>query len=299
MAENSLNNIIFKFEEYYDNAGGQELIAVPGVRGTVTVNAINLTSVSDIGGFTPVDTKTLTDRLSVRYIINDSTENLFTANFVTNDNGSVSIDITTMLQNVTFIKFYQKYKGKVTFNVTIEIPKTDTYNVFVGNAKITPELNNEKNGIIFESYDYYDRDDTIILSPISDKITDLATLRQTYKTAEANYLLIKKQFESQTAGDVDLEIDTVETYEPTTFKNVITRLLEFQVGTLQPAIDYTTTAKLTVERDRLNTINKLIIIVCKMYPNITIEDGEGIPYDTDGQIDTGIGGDNDIVAVDS
>jgi hypothetical protein len=291
MAENSINNIIFKFEEYYDNDGAQELIAIAGVRGTVTVNAINLSDNKEGG-----DTRTLSEETPInepllRYIINDSTENLFTANFVTNDMGFVNIDITAMLQNIKFIKFYQKYKGKITFNVTIEIPKTDMYNVFVGNAKITPELKNEDNGIIFDSYNYYDQDDTIILSPISDKITDLATLRQTYKTAEANYLLIKKQFESQTVGDVDLEIDTVETYEPTTFKNVITRLLEFQVGTLQPAIEYTTTAKLTAELDRLNIINRLINNVCKMYPNITIEDGEGIPYDTGGQneaaVDTG------------
>ena len=285
MAENGLNNIIFKFEEYYDNGGAQELIAVAGVRGTVTVNAINLSNNRDSTGLTTGDTKAPTDNPLVRYIVTDSTENLFSANFVTDDNGTVSIDITAMLQDVKFIKFYQKYKGKVTFNIIIEIPKTDTYNVFVGNAKITPELKSEGSSIKFESYNYYDRDDTIILSLLADKITDLATLRQTYKTVEENYLLVKKQYESQTAGDVDLEIDTVETYEPTTFKYVITRLLEFQVGTIHPALDYTMTAKLTTEYDRLNTINKLINVVCKMYPNITIEDGEGIPYDSSGKIE--------------
>ena len=109
----------------------------------------------------------------------------------------------------------------------------------------------------------------------------MATIRETYKTVEENYLLVKKQYESQVSGDVDLEIDTAETYEPTTFKNVITRLLEFQVGTLQPALEYTKTAKLTTEYDRLNTMDKLINILSKMYPNITIDDGEGIPYNSD------------------
>jgi hypothetical protein len=289
MAENSINNIIFKIEGS-DNSEFQSVsqLSADRFKGNITIAAINLSD-DEKGG-----TRTLNDAKTpvfggplIRYIINDATENLFSVNFVTDESGSASIDLTAMLNNTQFIKFYQKYKGKVSFNVTIEIPKTDTYNVFVGNAKITPELKSEEGSITFENYDY-SREDVITVSSIEDKITDLATLRQRYKTVEDNYLLIKKQFESQTVGEIDLEIDTAETYEPTTFKNVITRLLEFQVGTLSPAIDYTKTAKLTTEHDRLNTINKLINIICKMYPNITIEDGEGIPYDNGGKIEAAL-----------
>jgi hypothetical protein len=283
MAENSINNIIFKIE---GSAANSEFETVnPGIqssetfKGTISVAAINLSDDKEDGSRTAVDAKTpVFGGPLLRYIINDATENLYSVNFVTDESGSASIDLTTMLRNTQFIKFYQKYKGKVSFNVTIEIPKTDTYNVFVGNAKITPELKREEGSITFENYDY-SREDVITVSSIEEKITDLATLRQRYKTVEDNYLLIKKQFESQTVGEIDLEIDTAETYEPKTFKNVITRLLEFQVGTLTPAIEYTKTAKLTTENERLNTINKLINIICKMYPKITIEDGEGIPYD--------------------
>jgi hypothetical protein len=269
MSENNINNIIFKID-------GSDVpdLQLNGIKGTIVVAAINLLDAER------ADTASASKDTSLRpqYIINDSTENLYSVNFVTDEEGVISIDLTTMLRNTQFIKFYQKYKGKVSFNVTIEIPKTDTYNVFVGNAKITIELKREEGSITFENYDY-SREDTFTLSPIADRVTDLATLRQTYKTVEANYLLIKKQFESQTVGEIDLEIDTANPYEPKTFKNVITRLLEFQVGTLTPAIEYTKTAKLTTENERLNTINKLINIICKMYPKITIEDGEGIPYD--------------------
>jgi hypothetical protein len=269
MAENNINNIIFKID-------GSDVpdLQLNGIKGTIVVAAINLLD-AERADTASASKDTL---LRPQYIINDSTENLYSVNFVTDEEGVISIDLTTMLRNTQFIKFYQKYKGKVSFNVTIEIPKTDTYNVFVGNAKITIELKREDTGIRFENYDY-SREDTFTLSPIADRVTDLATLRQTYKTVEANYLLIKKQFESQTVGEIDLEIDTANPYEPKTFKNVITRLLEFQVGTLTPAIEYTKTAKLTTENERLNTINKLINIICKMYPKITIEDGEGIPYD--------------------
>jgi hypothetical protein len=260
MAEN--NTIFFKLEEYYDNRGNQELIASTGVKGITSISLNYIKEKNKKGS-----------------IINDATETLINVDFVTDDDGYAEIDLTKLLRITAFIKFFQKYKGDVTLSVTMEIPKTDKYNVFVGNVKITPSWKKEESGIIFESYDYYNNDDTIILSPIEDKVTDLATLRQTYKTVEENYLLVKKRYESQIVGEVDLEIDTTETYEPKSLKTVITRLLEFQVGTLQPALEYTKTAKLTTEYDRLNTMDKLINILSKMYPNITIDDGEGIPYD--------------------
>jgi hypothetical protein len=281
MAENNI--ITFRLEENVNNGETKELAPSTRVSGEVNISVINLLNKEivvdqpkEVGGLTPLS----------RYRINDTTEILFNVNFITDDNGYANIDLTKMLTNNTFIKFYQKYKGEITLNVTIEIPKTEKYNVFVDSIKITPSLKREEFGITFEPYNYYENDDTIILSLIEDKTTDLATLRQTYKTVEENYLLVKKQYESQTIGDVDLEIDTVETYEPTSFKAVITRLLEFQVGTLQPALDYTKTAKLTTEYDRLNTMNKLINIMSRMYPNITIEDGEGIPYNSDSALNT-------------
>ncbi len=73
-------------------------------------------------------------------------------------------------------------------------------------------------------------------------------------------------------------MDTEEDYHPTNFKVVITRLLEIQEGTLKQAIDYSKTTGLKVEYDRLTAINKLITNLSSMYPNVTIDDGEGIPY---------------------
>lgn len=295
------NKIIFRLEEYYNNDGSKELMGSAGVSGKLNISAINLLnkaaaeltqdSVSaDQGGVRVVGNEILTEEklpnnftgvstLS-RNTINDTTENIFSVGFITNNEGYGNIDLSKMVTNPTFIKFYQKYKGQITLNITIEIPKTEKYKVFVGNVKITPSWYGEKEEIIFESYDYYDKNGSIVLSPIENTVTNLAMLRQVYKTVEDNYLLVKKQYESQISGEVDLEIDTLETYEPKSFKAVITRLLEFQVGTLQPALDYTKTTKLTTEYDRLNTMDRLISILCRMYPNITIEDGEGIPYNS-------------------
>jgi Na+-translocating ferredoxin:NAD+ oxidoreductase RnfG subunit len=289
MAENQINNIIFKFEGDSKSAAMLELRASDIFKGTINVAAINLSDTQLNGGLIlNGDAATTVNKLPIggifpisRYIINDNTENLYTVNFVTDTDGLVSIDLTEILKNTKFIKFYQKYSGQITLNVTIEIPKTNIYNVFVDNVKITPYFHDNITGIQFNSYNYFEQDDVITLSSIEDKITDLATLRQTYKTVEENYLLAKKQYESQVTDDVDLEIDTAESYEPKTFKTVITRLLEFQVGTLQPAIEYTNTAKLTTENERLTIIDKLVNLVAGQYPDITIEDGEGMPYNSD------------------
>lgn len=256
MKEQEYSLLIFKFQEYYENERETVLIASTEVKGKVSISLIKRTE----------------DK------INDTTEVLYNVGVISDDEGIINVDLTNLLTNKIFFKFYEKYKGDITISITIEIPKTEKYRSFVENYKITPNWGENDNGTYFENYNYYENDDTIILSPISDKITDLPTLRQTYKTIEDRYLLIKKQYESQIVGELDIEIDTTEDYEPKTFKNVITRLLEFQEGTLQPAIDYTKTAKLTTEFDRLTTIDKIINIISKMYPNITIEDGEGLPY---------------------
>ena len=292
MAERELNNIIFRLEEYeiFGSASADTLIASPNVNGTVYVSAINL--LTQDSTFAEATTKDLADqtrtsdpnKVPFRYIINDTTDNLLNVNFTTDAAGYASINLTKMLTNPTFIKFYQKYKSKITLNITIEIPKTVKYNVFVNNIKITPTWLVTEQQIDFESYNYYENDNTIILSLIEDKVTNLATLRQTYKTVEDNYLLIKKQFESLISGDVDLEIDTVKAYEPKTFKNVITRLLEFQLATLHPAIEYTKTAKMTKEYNRLTSINNLVNALTKQYSDITIDDGEGIPYNTSNKL---------------
>ena len=295
-----MNTISFKIEENYSYTTDrgqviESIRPVVGISGKTIVSAINFAN----RGRDELQTKVLDKVTTTTYIINDTTDNLISSNFTTDYNGYVNIDLSKMLTNNTFIKFYQKYKAQITLNVTIEIPKTDTYNVFVDNTKITPTWNQESAEIEFDDYDYYDNDDTILLSPLSDKVTNLSTLRQTYKTVEDNYLLVKKQYESQTIGNVDLKIDRAETYEPADFKTVITRLLEFQVGTLQPAIDYTKTVKLTTDYETLYTINNLVNFLANKYPNITIDDGEGIPYDVTGDAEAGIGADNGIVATDS
>lgn len=280
-----MNTISFKFES---NPDITEDVTVSGISGQIDV-ALN--SINSLDQAATADTSSIkseldradrdTNKLPARYIIDDTTDNLFTTRFLIDETGYITINLTSMLSNSRLIKFVEKYKDTSMLSVTINIPKTTIYSSFTGNFKIPVRWKKDVNrGLTFDPYDYADENDSIILQSIADQITEFATLRRTYKTIEDAYLLIKNQFETQLIGEIDLEIDTAETYEPKNFKTVITRLLEFQVGTIQPALEYTKTAKLTTEYDRLNTMNTLINVICKMYPDVTIEDGEGIPYDS-------------------
>jgi hypothetical protein len=278
-----VNTISFKFES---DPSITDETTVSGISGQLDV-ALNSINSRDQAATTDTSSRITdlnqadreTSKFPSRYIIDDTTDNLFTTRFLINENGYITINLTSMLSNSRLIKFVTKYKDTSVLSVTITIPKTTNYSSFAGNLKIPVKWKQGERGLTFDPYDYADENDSIILQSIADQITEFATLRRTYKTIEDAYLLIKNQFETQLIGEIDLEIDTAETYEPKNFKTVITRLLEFQVGTIQPALEYTKTAKLTIEYDRLNTMNTLINVICKMYPDVTIEDGEGIPYD--------------------
>ncbi len=173
------NNFVrFRFEEYYDNNGTKELTPVSGVIGKLTVavnyisyglEAVAAESVKELATGVPIRSK---------YLIADSTEDLFGVAFESDSNGYIDADLTKLLINPTFLKFYNKYSGKVTLSVTIVTQKNENYNIIVSNFKIDPEYFKDKIGIAFKFYDYYNNDDTIILQPLQDINTDITKLKQ-------------------------------------------------------------------------------------------------------------------------
>jgi hypothetical protein len=79
------------------------------------------------------------------------------------------------------------------------------------------------------------------------------------------------------AQSLDLILSTAD-YQPNSFTKVITRLLEFHEGTLLTSLDYSNNANLTELSDLLTILQTEIEDIAGLYPSITIEDGEGIPY---------------------
>jgi len=90
-----------------------------------------------------------------------------------------------------------------------------------------------------------------------------------------------KNYQSQLIAQSDELILSTYNYQPTNFTYVVTRLLEFQQGTLITALDFAQNANLTQLYNLLGPTNGIsyeIDSLAGLYPSITIEDGEGIPY---------------------
>jgi hypothetical protein len=93
-----------------------------------------------------------------------------------------------------------------------------------------------------------------------------------------NFTEALKNYQSQLIAQSEELIISTYNYQPDSFTKVITRLLEFQQGTLVSSLDFAENANLTELYNLLNIINNEIDSLSGLYPLITIEDGEGIPY---------------------
>lgn len=259
---NPHNEIIFNFSTTTVNEKGETIIQ-PVNEGTYGVIMIGLVAILD------------------RNSIIDSTEFLFKQEFKTDSDGLITVNLEKTLQLAEAIRFYRNYyeKYSVALKTTIELPKNENYDYLILSDNISAEWVRDAKTPQFKSIIYPDYNDIIYMNPVGSSVTNFVQLRAQYKTAEENYLLIKKRYESEVISNiVDVELPINDTYEPSNFTQVITRLLEFQTGTLVPGISHAKKLNLENEYKKLDTLNKMISNVTRMYPKITINDGEGIPY---------------------
>jgi hypothetical protein len=137
---------------------------------------------------------------------------------------------------------------------------------------------------------YCEKTDFVFLNTTSDNI-DLKILsfdsqaivnRQVQVAQEkVNFEETVKNYQAQLIAQSDELILSTYDYQPTNFTYVVTRLLEFQQGTLISALDFAENANLTQLYNLLGPVNGIsyeIDSLAGIYPEITIEDGEGIPY---------------------
>jgi hypothetical protein len=114
--------------------------------------------------------------------------------------------------------------------------------------------------------------------PAREATVSIATKKVEVQNAYDAYITAKTTYEATLASAETIELEQLEPYEPTSPTYVVTRLLEFRAGTLEAAIRYATDAQLGTQLDYLNRINKFVNLYVGLYPTVTIEDGEGIPY---------------------
>ena len=266
---NETGDILFEFLTDVISEKSQS-ISVPVNEGTYGIITVGLVAIP----------QQLFDEAG-KYTIIDSTDFLLKQEFKTDSEGLVVINLDKTLSSTEAIRFYRNYfkKYTVALKTIIEVPKNENYDYLITSDNIQVEWEKESKFPQFKSINYSNYNDAIYLEPVGTTATDFTQLKSQYKTAEETYLQIKKRYESEVVSNiVDVELPTNDPYEPISFAQVITRLLEFQVGTLTPGISHAKSLNLETEYKRLDTLNKVINNITRMYPKITIDDGEGIPY---------------------
>jgi hypothetical protein len=266
---NETGDILFEFLTDVISEKSQS-ISVPVNEGTYGIITVGLVAIP----------QRLFDEAG-KYTIIDSTDFLLKQEFKTDSEGLVVINLDKTLSSTEAIRFYRNYfkKYTVALKTVIEVPKNENYDYSITSDNIQVEWEKESKFPQFKSINYSNYNDAIYLEPVGTTATDFTQLKSQYKTAEETYLQIKKRYESEVVSNiVDVELPTNDPYEPISFAQVITRLLEFQVGTLTPGISHAKSLNLETEYKRLDTLNKVINNITRMYPKITIDDGEGIPY---------------------
>jgi hypothetical protein len=206
--------------------------------------------------------------------------------FVTEGDGIGVINMTDLLKSSEkqariFSDLYKKYTlGLI---LTISTESTDRFEGFAKAIQLS-KIEWIERPFTFPAIEYFKETEIFDLSPIEDRVDNIRDLRANIKQTQMKYLAMKAEYDAQVRNNVDLKLDRSNPWEPATFKNVLTRILEFQAGTLLPAIEYAKVAELDQIQQRLQIVQDLFVVILQDYPKITIDDGEGMPY-MDGKLE--------------
>ena len=200
--------------------------------------------------------------------------------FVTEGNGLGVIDITYLLESNSkqariFSELYKKYD--LGLRLTISIESTDYYKGFGKSIDVTG-IQWIDRPFNFVRFDWYSKNGTFDLTSINERIDNIKDLKIEIKQAQLKYLDMKAQYDTEVKSNIDLKLDRSNPWEPATFKNILTRILEFQEGTLLPAIEYAKVAELEQIQHKLQVVQDYFISILQEYPKVEIGEGEGMPY---------------------
>ena len=211
---------------------------------------------------------------------------------VSNSEGEVILNSDKIIQTKEFTKYWELYLDDVvargesgTFELKSKTTSkpTDNYSSFSNIIEFSLSDNSkdigkdEKTG--FYSIPEISYHKTIVLLSIDDSEVDIDTLEKNFRDAEDTYITTKKIFEENLKlVDTSKIFEKLTDYEPSNWTKVITRLLEFEEGTLDAGLRFCKKTGLDEEFKRLDMIKTSILYIKNLYPDISISDGEGIPY---------------------
>jgi hypothetical protein len=201
---------------------------------------------------------------------------LLSQKFESDGNGNAVIDLTGMLSNKNTLKLIDSYGDKYSFMLRVKFSVFATDEFYPYDEIITNPFEYEiREGGVLTSKNLIL--EAITLESLGVKYS-LSDLKDELKRVEDLYTITKSNIEKKISlSDKEIEISANE-YEPTNFNLVVTRLLELKEGTLNAGLSFCEQYGLKKELDILNQINRNILKMSELYSNITLEDGEGIPY---------------------
>ena len=214
----------------------------------------------------------------------------------TDSNGIVTVDVTNVFSDSTFLEIWQKFNSVKGYNVSIQISlESDKEEIggylYISQTDIPQMLSaynvtfdKENDEYLYPDLEYWDVYDSFTVSEIVIDEELLKASQAKKLDSQRKYINSLEDFQNEIVSQSSLQIPYLNEYNPININQIITRCLELNVGTIENGLAYTTDAGLVAETNRLNKIKTLVNQISNLYPTITIEDGEGIPYQNVGVI---------------
>jgi hypothetical protein len=214
----------------------------------------------------------------------------------TDAGGIITIDVTNVFSDDEFERIFNKFSNAPGYNVSIEIIlSSDKQEIgpymYISRTDIPKELsaynvyyNKRDDEYNYDNLEYYSEYTSFNVDEIVIDVELLETIQSKKLESRKKYLQYLEDFQSEILSQSTLQIPVLNEYDPINITQIITRCLELDAGTIENALAYTKDAGLIAETNRLNKIKTLVGQISNLYPTITIEDGEGIPYQNVGVI---------------
>jgi hypothetical protein len=212
----------------------------------------------------------------------------------TDSNGIIEVNVTNVFSDSTFLELWQKFSNVKNYNVSLQISlESDKQEIapymYLSRTDI-PKMLSAIN-VTFDGEDYSYEDLEYWSKFEAFTVNEIVIDEELLRAIQSNKLKIQRDFnnslqdfQNEINSQATLQIPVLNEYNPINITQIITRCLELSVGTIENGLTYTTEAGLIAETNRLNKIRTLVNQISNLYPTITIEDGEGIPYQNVGVI---------------
>jgi len=215
----------------------------------------------------------------------------------TDGNGYITVDVTNMFTDPQFIAIFAKYGNLKEYNVSIFITLMNEKQeiglyIYLGTTQTPKELlayNVYKTGVstyFYNDLDYSDVYQDFIIDEVVIDETKLKEYQAEKNKKQKEYVEQLTSFQGEIQSQGILQIPTLNRNNPINITQVITRCLELNVGCLDNALVFSRDAGLIGETNRLASLRNLIEQISELYPEIFIEQGEGLPYQNIGVIPT-------------